>query len=266
MLYLIATPIGNLKDITFRAIETLKDCDYILCEDTRHSKILLDEYDIEKPLKSFHQFNEKQLEDKVVADLQSGKEICLISDAGTPGICDPGERLIQRCYVENIPFTSLPGPCAFAVALSVTPFSKERVQFLGFLSKKEGERKRILAAALSSPFTTIFYEAPHRLLQLLAALPPQRKVCVMREISKKFEQRHLDSAASLLHYFEQNSPKGELVVVVEGSPLDYSELSAQEHVKHLEKEYQITKADAIKIAAELRKVPKREIYRVCHNN
>jgi 16S rRNA (cytidine1402-2'-O)-methyltransferase len=263
MLYLIATPIGNLKDITLRALEVLKACDLILCEDTRHSKILLDEYEIRKPLKSFHQFNEKQMEDQIIEELKSGKEIAIISDAGTPGICDPGERIVQRCAAENIPITSIPGPCAWAVALSLCPFSKEQVQFLGFLSKKEEERKRMIA---TSTHTTIFYESPHRLTDTLQALPPQRKVCVMRELTKKFEEHRLGTALELLAHYQQNPPKGEIVVIVEGSPHDYSSLSAEDHVKFLEKEYNLSKGDAIKIAAELRGVPKRDIYRVCHNS
>jgi 16S rRNA (cytidine1402-2'-O)-methyltransferase len=156
MLYLVATPLGNLKDITLRAIETLKTCDYILCEDTRHSRFLLDEYQIDKPLKSFHQFNEKEMEDKVIADIKNGKEIGLISDAGTPGICDPGEALVQRCYAENLPFTAIPGPSAWVMALALCPFNKDHVQFVGFLPKKEEERKRILASTLTSTATSNF--------------------------------------------------------------------------------------------------------------
>jgi 16S rRNA (cytidine1402-2'-O)-methyltransferase len=264
MLYLIATPIGNLKDITLRALETLKQCDYILCEDTRHSKVLLDEYGISKPLKSFHQFNEKEMEDLIVQDLKAGKEIGLISDAGTPGICDPGESIVRRCYKEGLPLTALPGPSAWVMALSLCPFAKEKVQFLGFLSKKAEERKRMLAAALSSLTTTIFYESPHRLLETLQALPPARQVCVFRELTKKFEERRLGSAAEIAQHYGQKPPKGEIVVIVEGGMLDYSSLTPQEHVRYLEKEYNLSTADAIKIAAEQRGVPKRDVYHSIH--
>lgn len=265
MFYLVSTPIGNLKDITLRALEILKSCDYILCEDTRHSKILMDEYAIQKPLKSFHQFNEKETENRIITDLKNGKEIALISDAGTPGICDPGERIVRRCYAENIPFTSIPGPSAFAVALSLCPFSKERIQFFGFLAKKEEERKRTLATALSSPTTFIFYESPHRLIDTLSAIPAKKKVCIIREISKKFEEKLLGTAEELLHHFKQNEPKGEIVVLIEGSPFDYSSLTPENHVKQLIEDYHISKGDAIKIAAELRGVSKRLIYSSCHH-
>ena len=264
MLYLIATPLGNLKDITLRAIETLKSCDYILCEDTRHSRILLDEYQIDKPLKSFHQFNEKEMEDQVIADVKNGKEIGLISDAGTPGICDPGEALVTRCYAENLPFTAIPGPSAWVMALALCPFNKDHVQFVGFLPKKEEERKRRLASTLTSSATTIFYESPHRLLDTLKALPSNRKACVLRELTKKFEEHRLGTAAEIAQHYEQNPPKGEIVVIVEGELRDYSSLSAQDHVKMLEKEYNISTTEAIKIAAELRGTPKRDIYNLIH--
>jgi len=264
MLYLVATPLGNLKDITLRAIEVLKACDYILCEDTRHSQVLLEEYVIDKPLKSFHQFNEKEREEKIIADLKNGKEIALISDAGTPGICDPGEALVKRCYAENLPFTAIPGPSAWVMALALCPFNKDYVQFVGFLPKKEEERKRLLASVLTSPATTIFYESPHRLVDSLKALQPSRKICVMRELTKKFEEHRLGAASEVAVYYEQNPPKGEIVVIVEGSSQDYSSLSPEEHVKFLEKEYKISTGDAIKIAAELRGVPKRDVYQLIH--
>jgi 16S rRNA (cytidine1402-2'-O)-methyltransferase len=264
MLYLIATPIGNLKDITLRAIEILKVCDYILCEDTRHSRFLLNEYGVDKPLKSFHQFNEKEMEERVITDLKTGKEIGLISDAGTPGICDPGEALVKRCYAENLPFTAIPGPSAWVMALALCPFNKDHVQFVGFLPKKEEERKRLLASTLTSTATTIFYESPHRLVDSLQALQPARKACVLRELTKKFEEHRLGPAAELARHYEQNPPKGEIVVVVEGTTHDYSAMSSQEHVKFLEKEYNISTADAIKIAAELRGIPKRDIYNLIH--
>lgn len=264
MLFLVATPIGNLKDITLRAIETLNAADYILCEDTRHSKILLDEYNVKKPLKSFHQFNEKQLEDQVVHDLKLGKQICLISDAGTPGICDPGERLIRRCYKENLPFTALPGPCAWAVALSLCPHPKENVVFLGFFTKKAEERKRVLAKALSSSSTVIFYESPHRLVESLQTIPPDAKVVVARELTKKFEEHLLKSAQEMVDHFQRHPPQGEFVVMIEGTLQDHSHLSPQDHVAYLQKTFNLSKNDAIKIAAELRHAPKREIYQATH--
>ena len=265
MLYLIATPIGNLKDITLRALEILQQCDYVLCEDTRHSRILLDEYKIDKPLKSFHQFNEKEMEAKVIADLKAGKEISLISDAGTPGICDPGEALIRACYAENLMFTSLPGPSAWAVALSLCPFSKERVQFIGFLPKKEEERKRALASSLSSSATTIFYESPHRLVDSLEMLPKNRRACVMRELTKKFEEHRLGTSTELTAHYKENPPKGEIVAIVEGNSQDYSSWTLQEHVKFIESEFGVSTAEAIKIVADLRDISKRDVYKAIHS-
>lgn len=136
MLFLVATPIGNLSDITFRAIETLKSCDYILCEDTRHSRPLLTHYDIQKPLKSFHKFNEALKEDHIIKDLQDGMKIALVSDAGTPGISDPGLKLVQRCREEGIDVVAIPGACAAIIALSCSGFDTNRFQFFGFLPKK----------------------------------------------------------------------------------------------------------------------------------
>ena len=163
MLYLVSTPIGNLSDITHRAIETLKSVDYILCEDTRRSSILLKAHGITTHLKSFHKFSEKREEERVVENLKSGKSIALISDAGTPGIADPGQRLVARCRKEGISVTSLPGPSAPIVALTLSGFSMERFQFLGFLPKKTSERKQLLNSMLFYSGVSIFFESPKRI-------------------------------------------------------------------------------------------------------
>ncbi len=265
MLYLVATPLGNLKDISFRAIEVLKQSSYILCEDTRHSRILLNHYAIETPTKSYHRFNEKEMEKTVLQDLRAGKEISLITDAGTPGISDPGESLIRRCYEENLPFTAIPGPSAWVVALSLSPFSKERVQFLGFLPKKPHERARFLASALSTPATSIFYETPHQLIQLLKTLDPTRRLCILRELTKKFEEHKLGTPHELLSHFEHHPPKGEFVVIVEGTSQDFSTLTPQEHVLFIQQTYNLTPIEAIKIVADLRHLPKSEIYKKFHS-
>lgn len=261
MLYLIATPIGNLEDLTFRAVKTLQTSDLILCEDTRHSRTLLSHYQIDKPLQSFHSFNEKGQEESVIQFLKSGKKVALISDAGTPGICDPGEALVARCYLENIPIEAIPGPCAFAAALSLCPFPKDRVQFLGFFEKEH------LPRLLAFPGITAFYEAPHRIvatLSLLSAHDPSRKFCILRELTKHFEEHLLGTAQELLAHFEKTPPRGEFVVICQGSSLNFSTLSEKEHVALLQKEYQLELADAIRLAAELRGVPKRKIYQEIH--
>jgi 16S rRNA (cytidine1402-2'-O)-methyltransferase len=262
MLYLVATPIGNLEDFSFRAVKTLQSCDLILCEDTRHSRTLLAHYQIDQPLQSFHSFNEKGKEDAVIESLKKGQTIALISDAGTPGICDPGEFLVKRCYEEKIPVQAIPGPCAWAAALSLSPFPKDRVQFLGFFEKEN------LPRLLAFPGTTVFYEAPHRILSTLSLLSkhdPSRKVCILRELTKHFEEHLLGTAQEHLTHFENTPPKGEFAVVCDGSALDFTTLSEKEHVALLQKEYHLDLADAIRLAAELRGVPKRKIYQIMHN-
>ncbi|MGR3912395.1 MAG: 16S rRNA (cytidine(1402)-2'-O)-methyltransferase [Candidatus Rhabdochlamydia sp.] len=264
MLYLISTPIGNLQDITLRALETLKKCDYILCEDTRHTIFLLKEYQIKVPLYSFHQFNEKKSEDKIIQDLKQGMTVGLVSDAGTPGICDPGESLVKRCYQENIPLTSLPGACAFATALSLTPFSKERVQFLGFLPKKIEERKKELAQSLLYRGTTLFYESPQRVVDTLKMLPSFMKVCVFRELSKLYEEHRLGSVEELIQYYETNTPRGECVMAVESLNWNYQELSLIEHVSYIQELFKLSLSDSIKIVADIQGIPKRDVYHAVH--
>jgi 16S rRNA (cytidine1402-2'-O)-methyltransferase len=264
MLYLVSTPIGNLEDISLRALRILKECDYILCEDTRHSHVLLNQYQINTPLRSFHQFNEKQNEEKIIHDLKEGRSIALISDAGTPGICDPGEDLIKRCYIEQIPVSSIPGPCAWAIALSLSPFDKERVQFLGFMPKKYEERKQVLSHALSYQGTTIFYESPQRLINSLKDIPINRSVCVMRELTKLHEEIKIGSSQELVIYFTTHPPKGECVILIETSSFNYTDLSVEEHVQYLVDLFHLSLSNAIKIVADIRGVPKREIYHILH--
>jgi 16S rRNA (cytidine1402-2'-O)-methyltransferase len=267
MLYLIATPIGNLGDLTYRAVEILKTCDLILCEDTRHSAVLLAHYEIRKPLKSYHQFNESEREEQILGELRNGKTIALISDAGTPGICDPGEQLVKRCIEENLPFTALPGPCAIITALTLSGMDTLPFQFIGFLPKKTSEIRKALQEALLYPGTTICYETPHRItetLEILKELAPTRKVAIARELTKKFEECLRGTPEELLpHTF-----KGEIVLLIEKSTkeLDFSELSLEEHVKALEESYGLTRMEAIKMVASLRKLPKKTVYNSLHSD
>ena len=265
LLYFVATPLGNLSDFSLRAIEQLKRVDYILCEDTRSSKTLLDHYDIKKPLKSFHKFNENYALETILSDLRAGKEIALISDAGTPGICDPGRDLVVACHKENLPLTALPGPCALILALSLSGFNSEKFQFIGFLPKATNELKKTLAEALSYSGTTICYESPHRLLETLSLLPVQKKVCVVREMTKIYEECVQASAQEVLDYFQNKQIRGEIVLILEGSKKDYATLSSKEHVAFLQEEYGLSLQDAIKLAASLRDLPKREVYRDIHD-
>jgi 16S rRNA (cytidine1402-2'-O)-methyltransferase len=267
MLYLVATPIGNLADITLRALEMLKSCDYILCEDTRHSHILLHHYNICKPLKSYHKFNEASRAEFILQDLELGKKICLISDAGTPGISDPGVNLVKLCIERNIPMTAIPGPCAAIQALSCSGLPTDRFQFWGFLARKESELKRELQSILAYPGTTICYESSLRLfnvLKLIQALQPQRPLVVARELTKKFEEIVRGSATALMEHWQQASLKGEIVLLISPAPaeqhLDWEAWTPEEHVQWIEKAYALSRKEAIKLAAELRGVPKRHFY------
>lgn len=267
MLYLVATPIGNLADITFRAIEALTACDYILCEDTRHSLILLQHYQIRKPLKSYHKFNESSQAESILQDLADGKHICLISDAGTPGISDPGTDLVKLCIEHHLPITALPGPCAAIQALSCSGLPTQHFQFWGFLARKENELKRELQSIFTYTGTTICYESPHRLrnvLEVIHAMQPQRLIVIARELTKKFEEIVRGTAASLQNHWQNITVKGEIVLMIapclqENQP-DWTDWSPEEHVQWMQNHYAISRKEAIKLVADLRGVPKREIY------
>lgn len=264
MLYLVATPIGNLGDITYRAVETLKSCDYILCEDTRHSLPLLKRYDIQKPLRSLHKFNEAAREKEVLDDLREGKIIGLISDAGTPGIADPGSRMVLKCVEEGLPVQSLPGSCAAIVALTASGLDTERFQFIGFLPKKQGELIKALAKALAYSGTTICYESPHRVedtLKELEAMAPERKVVIARELTKKFEEFLRGTARDLLdHLAKLEGVKGEITLLIAGGGTEGEiELTLEEEVAKME-QLGLSRQEAIKEAARNRGLPKREVY------
>ena len=267
MLFLVATPIGNLSDITLRAIDILKTVDYILCEDTRHSRPLLEHYAIQTPLKSYHKFNLKEREGEVVADLLAGKKIALISDAGTPGISDPGAELVATCVEEKISVQAIPGPCAAVAALICSGFDTASFQFKGFLPRKSNDLKRELHQILTYEGTSICYESAQRLsevLELLNSIAPQRKLAVARELTKKFEEFVHGTAAEILAHFATHPLKGEIVLLIEKNPTietDWLSLSPIEHVAHLEATYQLTRNEALKLAAKQRGVSKREIYR-----
>jgi 16S rRNA (cytidine1402-2'-O)-methyltransferase len=216
MIYLVSTPIGNLKDITERAVQTLASCDYILCEDTRRTRILLDHYGIKTKLKSFHKFSESKKQDQILEELHGGKQLALVSDAGTPGIADPGVGLVMACQSANIPVISIPGPCALISALSISGFPTHRFQFVGFLPKKSGQLKSLLEEIFSYPGTTVCYESPYRILKVLQAvhdLNPTRKIAIARELTKKFEEVLQGTAKELIDHFQKKPPKGEFVII-----------------------------------------------------
>jgi len=273
MLSLVATPIGNLSDITFRAIKTLSECDYILCEDTRHSARLLSHYNIQKPCKSLHKFNETSQVDKVIADLKEGKHIALITDAGTPGISDPGELLACSVIQAGIPVRSIPGACAAIAALTSSGLPTSRFQFYGFLPRKDNELKQAFLNILDYEGTTICYESPKRLrktLEQLAAIDNTRTLAIARELTKIHEEILHGNAKDILDSLNDEQCRGEIILMIKGisEPLktDWSSLSPVEHVKMIEKTYQISHLEAIKMAAKLRGVPKREIYQMTENS
>jgi 16S rRNA (cytidine1402-2'-O)-methyltransferase len=217
MLYLVATPIGNLEDFTYRAVRILQECDYILCEDTRTSRVLLKHYNIDKPLVSFHKFSEKRGEKQVVQDLENGQTVGLISDAGTPLLCDPGYSLVQKCIENKLEFTAIPGPSSVLQALLLSGFSTLPFQFLGFISKKSGAREKSLRAALVYEGISLFFETPHRIqktLEVLKNIAPDHLIAIAREMTKKFEECLRDIPENLLLHFQKHPPKGEMVLII----------------------------------------------------
>ncbi len=264
LLYLIATPIGHLDDISKRALATLETCDFIFCEDTRRSAILLDRYGIKKRLIPYHKFNEKKQLEAILEDLLSGRDMALISDAGTPCINDPGLILVQACIEKNIPFTAIPGACSPIQALVLSGLDTSQFQYIGFLPKSA---KKTLCQALSYPGTTIALESPSRLLETLQEiqkLDPKRRLAVAREMTKTYEECIRGSAESLVLHFESKAPRGEIVLVIEGGNLTQEDFSLEELVEMLQELHGLSLKEAIKTAAHLKKIPKRSVYKQFH--
>lgn len=265
-LYLVPTPIGNLADITFRAVEILKSVDYILCEDTRHARKLLKHYSIQTPLKSFHKFNEAKSEEFLIQELLDQKSIALISDAGTPLIADPGWRLIRRCRDEQICVTPLPGPCAAITALIGSGFSCEAFCFYGFLPRKKQALRTAISTFIENQETVLCYESPHRLLSTLkifAEIAPDRCLSVARELTKLHEEFIQGTASELVEYYQTHPLKGEIVLLVEGGsaaqlPIDLELLVVE--VQKLSSQEKISMNEATKRVATKYKISKRELY------
>lgn len=264
MLYLVATPIGNLSDITLRALEVLKKVDAILCEDTRHSLILLRRYGIEKPLIPHHKFNEKKSLEGHLNRLREGQELALISDAGTPCINDPGAILVQACIAEKLPFTAIPGPCSPIVALLLSGFDTARFQCIGFLPKKSQETLRGILAYRG---TSIAFESPERLIDTLediARIDPERNIAVAREMSKTYEECQRGAAREVLTYYRQKGVKGEICLVIAEGKFPTEELPLDELIELLQEQHGLTLKEAIKLAANLLNTAKREVYKRVH--
>jgi len=221
-LYIVATPIGNLGDITQRARECLAGVDTVACEDTRHSGILLQHLGIHKPLLSLHEHNEASRSAQLIGDLQAGRSAAYISDAGMPGVSDPGQRLVSACIRAGIAVEVIPGPSAVTTALIGSGFPADAFFFGGFLPVKSGQRERALTKALEREETSVFFESPHRLdgtLELLARIGPDRLICVARELTKKFEEFRRGSAAEVNAHYKARPAKGEICLVIAGSDL-----------------------------------------------
>ena len=270
-LFVCATPIGNLGDITLRALETLKTADLIAAEDTRTTHKLLNHFDIKTPCTSYHKHNEKSKGNFLVGQLLEGKNIALVSDAGTPGISDPGSIVIAGALEAGINVVSVPGPSAVIAALVVSGLSIERFVFEGFLSRNSKQRKAVLITMVNEPRSLIFYEAPHRMEETLKALLEtlgDRRMAIVRELTKKFEEVLRGTISEMIEMFKAgHETRGEYVLIVEGCPEAEQEertdgwkyLSLVDHIKELMAEGQ-SKKEAVKLAAQLRKLPKRDVY------
>jgi len=217
-LYLVATPIGNLEDITLRALRVLRECDVVAAEDTRHSGRLLQHFGISKPLLSYFQFNEAKRSEEILERLQRGEKVALITDAGTPGISDPGLRVVAAAVAAGLRVEPVPGPCALIAALTASGLPTDEFHFVGFLPAKSGPRRRQLEGLRTVPGTLVFYESPYRIVKLLeelAEIYPMRKVVLARELTKRFEEFKRGLPGPLLQEVQNKPPKGEFVVVLE---------------------------------------------------
>lgn len=270
-LYLCATPIGNLQDMTFRVVETLRMADIIAAEDTRNSIKLLNHFEIHTPMTSYHEYNKVEKAEQLVGMLLEGKQIALISDAGTPGISDPGEVLVRMCQENNVPVTSLPGPCACITALTLSGLSSRRFCFEGFLPGDKKERRLVLGELQQESRTMILYEAPHHLVGTLDELLQNlgdRRITLCRELTKKFETVMPTTLCHALEYFKTQDPRGEYVLVVEGKSFQeqrreeiqsWESMTIEEHMAYYE-EMGMDGKTAMKQVARDRGVGKREIY------
>lgn len=270
-LYLCATPIGNLEDMTFRAIRVLKEADLIAAEDTRNSVKLLNHFEIKTPMTSYHEYNKIEKGHKLVEHLQNGETIALITDAGTPGISDPGEELVKMCQGAGITVTAVPGAAACITALTISGLPTRRFAFEAFLPTDKKERQAVLDELKEETRTIILYEAPHRLvktLKLLTDVLGERKVSVCRELTKKHETVFAATLPEALAYYEKNVPKGECVIVIEGKSrleireeekAQWEQLTIEEHMEHY-LSGGMEKKEAMKQVAKDRGVSKRDIY------
>lgn len=277
ILYLCATPIGNLEDISLRVLKTLKNADLIAAEDTRHSIKLLNHFGIKTPMTSYHEFNKIEKAAFLVGRLLDGVNIALITDAGTPGISDPGEELVKQAYEAGIEVTSLPGPAACITALTLSGLSTRRFAFEAFLPSDKKQKQRLLKELEKETRTIILYEAPHRLVRTLKELNEalgNRKMTLLRELTKKHETVFQSSIEDLIKYYENQEPKGECVLVIEGISFEeldeeekskWSSMTIHEHMDYY-RQQGAEKKEAMKLVAKDRQVTKRDIYQQLLDN
>lgn len=271
-LYLVPTPIGNLKDITLRALEVLKEVDIIACEDTRQSLKLLNHFGIKKTLISYHKYNENGKSTNIIESLEEGKSIAIISDAGTPGISDPGSVIVEKCIEGGYDFEVLPGATAITTALVYSGLDTTKFIFRGFLPRENKERKPIIEELANRTETIVLYEAPHRILNTLEFLYENlgnRKIAICRELTKLYENILRVTLRDAIEYYENNSPRGEYVLVIEGKSeaeileekfSKWENISIEDHIKMYIREG-IDKKEAIKRVAKERNIPKSEVYK-----
>lgn len=275
-LYLCATPIGNLEDITLRVLRILKEVDLIAAEDTRNSRKLLNHFEIKTPMTSYHEHNKIEKAHRLAEKLMEGKNIALITDAGTPGISDPGEELVRICCQQGIPVTSLPGAAACITALTMSGLPTGRFAFEAFLPRGKKEREAILGQLKDETRTMILYEAPHRLrktLEELYQILGDRKIAFCRELTKRHEERVLTTLSQGISFYQDNEPRGEYVLVLEGKSLaeqkkeeqeGWERMSLKEHMALYEKPG-IDRKEAMKLVARDRGISKREVYQALLN-
>lgn len=271
-LYLVPTPIGNLKDITLRALEVLKQCDLVAAEDTRQSLKLLNHFEIRKPMLSYHQHNEQGKSDNIIEKLREGKIIALVTDAGTPGISDPGSVIVKKCIEENLEFEVLPGATATTTALVYSGLDTTKFLFRGFIPRENKERKPFMEEIKNCKETLIFYEAPHRLLNTLNFILESlgdRKIAICRELTKMHEEIIRGTLSEIIEHYNEKNPRGEYVLVIEGKTDEeimeeamktWENLSIEQHILKYMGEGN-SKKDSMKLVAKERGIPKSEVYK-----
>lgn len=266
-LYIVATPIGNIKDISFRAVEVLENVDLIICEDTRVTNVLLRNYNIKKPLLVYNDHSDQVMRNKILSLLDEGKNLALVSDAGTPLISDPGYKLIQALHKNNIIVNAIPGPCSVIAALSIAGVATDRFMFMGFLPSKVNAKSSVFAEVQAIKTTLVFFEASNRLLETLEVIEDyfaNRKVVIVREITKIYEEVVKGSAVQVSQYFNNHPDKlrGEIVLIID-SPSEDETMSEAEMVKQLEKlMLEMSLKDAVEIISTQHKISKKQIYKL----